>query len=85
MSRGNPVQGQPQLHLSSSVAPPTITNYNSTKNATGPNQQNNFMQFSMNTITSPYAHGLVQKQISLQNQNSGAKSSHKEIQLIQAY
>jgi len=59
MSRGNPVQGgQPQLHLSSSVAPPNITNYNSTKNSANPTQ-NNFMQFSMNTITSPYAHGLV--------------------------
>lgn len=50
----------------------------------------------MNTISSPYAHGLAQKQITLQNQvpapdlnTSGAptnnKGSHKDIQLIQAY
>lgn len=49
------------------------------------------MQFGMNNISSPYAHGIVQKQISLQNQNKQPSSlvsnnnSHKEIQLIQAY
>ena len=68
------------------------------------------MQFGLNTINpinsmgnmgsplqSPYAHGLAQKQFTLQNQqqanyiekgqqaNSNNKGSQKEIQLIQAY
>lgn len=60
-------------------------------NTTKYSQESNFVQFGMNTISSPYAHGIVQKQISLQNQNKQPSSlvsnnnSHKEIQLIQAY
>lgn len=59
---------------------------NTTKYAENPNlnsSQNNFMQYGMNAIQSPYAHSIVQKQITLQNQSKNlggtANNSHKEI------